>query len=157
MSIKTEVENFYISYSDMITLLLIFFVYLFSISEIDPVKLMKAAQSMKKELSGNQDEMVANSTSKMLEARIKLLESQIKETTSTYDKEKLEERKAKLQGGIAVIQVGAPSEVEMKKRKQLFQDALSSTKAALDEGVVAGAGMCLYTAQHHLKNTLEHD
>ena len=70
---------------------------------------------------------------------------QIKETTSDYDREKLEERLAKLAGGVAVIHVGAPSEAEMKSRKEAFDDAISSTKAAMAEGIVPGGGLVLIT------------
>jgi chaperonin GroEL len=68
---------------------------------------------------------------------------QIKETTSEYDREKLEERLAKLSGGVAVIRAGAPSEAEMKSRKEAFEDAISATKAAVAEGIVPGAGLAL--------------
>jgi chaperonin GroEL len=71
------------------------------------------------------------------------LRTQIKEATSDYDKEKLEERLAKLTGGVAVIRVGAPSEAEMKNRREAFEDAISSTKAAMAEGIVPGGGLAL--------------
>ena len=71
------------------------------------------------------------------------LRSQIKDTTSDYDREKLEERLAKLSGGVAVVRVGAPSEAEMKARKDAFDDAISSTKAAIAEGIVPGGGLAL--------------
>jgi chaperonin GroEL len=71
------------------------------------------------------------------------LRRQIKETTSQYDREKLEERLAKLSGGVAVIRAGAPSEAEMKSRKEAFEDAISATKAAVAEGIVPGAGLAL--------------
>ena len=71
------------------------------------------------------------------------LRRQIKETTSDYDREKLEERLAKLSGGVAVVRVGAPSESEMKARKDAFDDAISSTKAAIAEGIVPGGGLAL--------------
>jgi len=79
-------------------------------------------------------------------ARITQLRLQIKETTSDYDREKLQERLAKLVGGVAVIHVGAPSEVEMKNRKEAFEDAISATKAAIAEGIVPGAGLALLRA-----------
>ncbi len=75
--------------------------------------------------------------------RCQELRGQIKETTSDYDREKLEERLAKLAGGVAVIRVGAPSESEMKARKDAFEDAISSTKAAMAEGIVPGGGLAL--------------
>jgi chaperonin GroEL len=71
---------------------------------------------------------------------------QIEDTTSDYDREKLEERLAKLAGGVAVIRVGAPSEAEMKNRKDAFDDAIASTKAALAEGIVPGGGLALLRA-----------
>ena len=81
--------------------------------------------------------------SKDIEARVKQIEAEISTTTSSYDVEKLEERKAKLSGGVAVIRVGAPTEPEMKQKKQTFEDSLNSTKAALAEGVVPGGGVAL--------------
>ncbi len=75
--------------------------------------------------------------------RCEELRKQIKDTTSDYDREKLEERLAKLAGGVAVIHVGAPSEAELKNRKEAFDDAISSTKAAIAEGIVPGGGLAL--------------
>ena len=75
--------------------------------------------------------------------RCEELRGQIKDTTSDYDREKLEERLAKLAGGVAVIRVGAPSEAELKNRKEAFDDAISSTKAAIAEGIVPGGGLAL--------------
>ena len=83
---------------------------------------------------------------KEIKARILQLTAEIKRSTSEYDKEKLEERKAKLQGGVAVIKVGAPTESEMKKKKQMFEDSLNSTRAALEEGIVPGGGVTLLRA-----------
>jgi chaperonin GroEL len=71
------------------------------------------------------------------------LRRQIKDATSDYDREKLEERLAKLAGGVAVIRVGAPSEAELKSRKEAFDDAISATKAAIAEGIVPGGGLAL--------------
>lgn len=79
-------------------------------------------------------------------ARVKQLESEINASTSKYDTEKLEERKAKLSGGVAVIRVGAATEPELKQRKQLFEDSLSSTKAALEQGIVPGGGVAFLRA-----------
>ncbi len=78
--------------------------------------------------------------------RIKQIEGEIELTTNPYDKEKLEERKAKLSGGVAVIQVGAATEPDLKRKKQLFEGALAATKDALEEGVVAGGGIALVRA-----------
>jgi len=78
-----------------------------------------------------------------IEGRCKELRRQIEDTTSDYDREKLQERLAKLAGGVAVIRVGAPSEGELKNRKDAFDDAIASTKAAIAEGVVPGGGLAL--------------
>ena len=78
-----------------------------------------------------------------IEARIQMIRNELKKTTSDYDREKLEERLAKLSGGVAVIRVGAPSESEMKAKKDALDDAISSTKAAIAEGIVAGGGLAL--------------
>jgi chaperonin GroEL len=75
-----------------------------------------------------------------------MIKSQIEETTSDYDKEKLKERLAKMAGGVAVIHVGAPSEVEMKEKKHRVEDALNATRAAVEEGIVAGGGTALIRA-----------
>jgi chaperonin GroEL len=81
-----------------------------------------------------------------IEGRVQQLASQAEKTESSYDKEKLEERKAKLQGGVAVIRVGAATEAEMKQQKQVFEDSLNSTKAAISEGIVTGGGVALFKA-----------
>jgi chaperonin GroEL len=81
-----------------------------------------------------------------IQARITQIEAEIKLATSSYDKDKLEERKAKLAGGVAVIRIGAATETEMKKKKQAFQDSLNSTRAALAEGIVPGGGLALLQA-----------
>ena len=78
-----------------------------------------------------------------IDARIQQIRREIKETTSDYDKEKLEERLAKLSGGVAVIKVGAPTEAEMKSKKEALDDAISATKAAIAEGIVPGGGLAL--------------
>jgi chaperonin GroEL len=83
--------------------------------------------------------------------RIKQIKSQIETTTSDYDKEKLQERLAKLSGGIAVIKVGAPTEMEMKEKKDRVDDALSATKAAVEEGIVIGGGAALLRAAAAVK------
>ncbi|MGI6443749.1 MAG: chaperonin GroEL [Candidatus Dojkabacteria bacterium] len=84
---------------------------------------------------------------KNLEDRIKEIKAQIENTTSEYDKEKLQERLAKLAGGVAVIKVGAASEVEAKEKKMRIEDALNATRAAIEEGVVAGGGLALHNAK----------
>jgi chaperonin GroEL len=85
-------------------------------------------------------------TTEDVQARIIQIRQQIEETTSDYDREKLEERLAKLAGGVAVIDVGAATEVEMKERKARFEDALSATRAAVEEGIVTGGGIALLRA-----------
>jgi chaperonin GroEL len=81
-----------------------------------------------------------------IDGRCQELRKQIADTTSDYDREKLEERLAKLTGGVAVIRVGAPSEAEMKSRREAFDDAISATRAAIAEGIVPGAGLALLRA-----------
>src|SRR5690606_31693178 len=84
--------------------------------------------------------------SKSIEARVKQIRVQIEEATSDYDREKLQERVAKLAGGVAVIRVGAATEVEMKEKKARGEDALHATRAAVEEGVVPGGGVALVRA-----------
>jgi chaperonin GroEL len=84
---------------------------------------------------------------KEIKARIAQLKAQIEETTSDYDKEKLEERLAKLSGGVAVIRVGGGSEIEVKERKDRVDDALHATRAAVEEGIVPGGGVALLRAR----------
>ena len=81
-----------------------------------------------------------------IKARMSQIKAQIEDTTSDYDKEKLEERLAKLAGGVAVIKVGAATEVELKEKKHRIEDALSTTRAAVEEGLVAGGGVALLQA-----------
>jgi len=81
-----------------------------------------------------------------IDGRCQELRTQIADTKSDYDREKLEERLAKLSGGVAVIRVGAPSEAEMKSRHEAFDDAIHATRAAMAEGVVPGAGLALLRA-----------
>src|ERR1700722_3161678 len=82
-----------------------------------------------------------------IEARIGQIKAQIEETTSDYDREKLQERLAKLAGGVAVIRVGGATEVEVKEKKDRVEDALNATRAAVEEGVVAGGGVALLRAK----------
>jgi chaperonin GroEL len=87
-----------------------------------------------------------NGDKKEIEARIAQIKAQIETTTSDYDKEKLQERLAKLAGGVAVLYIGAPSEVEMKEKKDRVNDALSATRAAIEEGTVPGGGVAYIRA-----------
>src|SRR6187397_3590979 len=85
--------------------------------------------------------------SKDIEGRVKQIRAQVEETTSDYDREKLQERLAKLVGGVAVIKVGAATETEMKEKKARVEDAMHATKAAVEEGIVPGGGVALLRAQ----------
>ena len=86
-----------------------------------------------------------------IKARVNQIKSQIESTTSDYDREKLQERLAKLAGGVAVLYVGAASEIEMKEKKDRVDDALNATRAAVEEGIVAGGGVALVRAQKTLE------
>jgi chaperonin GroEL len=87
-----------------------------------------------------------------IKGRVESIRQQIEEATSDYDKEKLQERVAKLSGGVAVIKVGASTEIEMKEKKARVEDALHATRAAVEEGVVPGGGVALVRAQKALLN-----
>jgi len=82
-----------------------------------------------------------------IDARIRQIKAQVEETTSDYDKEKLQERLAKLAGGVAVIRVGGATEIEVKERKDRIDDALNATRAAVEEGIVPGGGVALLRAK----------
>jgi chaperonin GroEL len=86
-------------------------------------------------------------TAKAIEGRVKQIRTQIEETTSDYDREKLQERLAKIVGGVAVVKVGAATETEMKEKKARVEDAMHATKAAVEEGIVPGGGVALLRAQ----------
>jgi chaperonin GroEL len=88
----------------------------------------------------------------VIKGRVEQLRREIKKTTSDYDKEKLEERLAKLAGGVALIRVGAPSEAEMKAKKDALDDAISATKAAVAEGIVPGGGLALLRCVHDVED-----
>jgi len=91
-----------------------------------------------------------NGDQKSIEARVKQIRTQIEEATSDYDREKLQERVAKLAGGVALVKVGAATEVEMKEKKARVEDALHATRAAVEEGIVAGGGVALIRARSSL-------
>jgi chaperonin GroEL len=91
-------------------------------------------------------------TSKAIEGRVKQLRAQVEDTTSDYDREKLQERLAKLVGGVAIIKVGAATETEMKEKKARVEDAMHATKAAVEEGIVPGGGVALLRASKVLAN-----
>ncbi len=88
-----------------------------------------------------------------IEKRIKQIKAQLEKTESEFDKEKLQERLAKLSGGVAVIKVGAATEVEMKEKKFRIEDAVSATKAAIEEGIVSGGGVALFEAAKEIKSS----
>ena len=90
-----------------------------------------------------------------IEARVAQIRNQIEVTTSDFDREKLQERLAKLAGGVAVLKVGAATEIEMKEKKLRIEDALAATKAAVEEGIVAGGGVALVNAISAVKETVE--
>ena len=92
-----------------------------------------------------------------IKGRVAQIRQQIEESTSDYDKEKLQERVAKLAGGVAVIKVGAATEVEMKEKKDRVDDALHATRAAVEEGIVAGGGVALVRAATKVAATLKGD
>ena len=94
-------------------------------------------------------------THEQIEARCNEIRHQVAESTSDYDKAKLEERLARLSGGVAVIKVGAPSEAELKNRKEAFEDAISATKAAAAEGIVPGGGLALLRAVDAVTHEVE--
>ncbi|MBQ9540812.1 chaperonin GroEL [Ruminococcus sp.] len=93
--------------------------------------------------------------SENIKARIQQIKGQIETTTSDFDREKLQERLAKLSGGVAVIKVGAATEVEMKEKKMRIEDALAATKAAVEEGIVAGGGTALINAMPEVKTLVD--
>src|SRR5690606_6611011 len=108
-----------------------------------------------KKVSINKDETTivdGAGEKKDIEARCNQIRAQIEETTSDYDREKLQERLAKLAGGVAVIRVGGATEVEVKERKDRVEDALNATRAAVEEGIVAGGGAALLYATKVLDN-----
>ena len=99
--------------------------------------------------------VVGNETKEAVQDRVRLIRKQIEASDSEYDKEKLQERVAKLSGGVALIEVGAASEVELKERKLRIEDALNATRAANEEGIVPGGGVELLRVQQELENKLE--
>ncbi len=93
-----------------------------------------------------------NGSDKDIKGRINEIKAQIEKTTSDYDKEKLQERLAKLAGGVAIIRVGAATETELKEKKHRVEDALSATRAAVEEGIVPGGGVALLNVISALDN-----
>jgi len=115
--------------------------------KLDAVKLEDLGQARKITVDKDNTTIVDGAGKKdAVEGRVKTIRAQIAETTSDYDREKLQERLAKLHGGVAVINVGAASEVEMKEKKARVDDALNATRAAVEEGIVPGGGTALLRA-----------
>jgi chaperonin GroEL len=120
---------------------------------LEKASLDDLGQAKKVQLTKDETTIIDGAGSKQdIEARVKQIRQQIEETTSDYDREKLQERVAKLAGGVAVIKVGAATEVEMKEKKARVEDALHATKAAVEEGVVPGGGVALVRTLDKLKD-----
>jgi chaperonin GroEL len=128
-----------------------------AISEDLGIKLENVTLNMlgraKKVMIDKENTTIVNGAGKKadIEARVAQIKAQIEETTSDYDREKLQERLAKLAGGVAVIRVGGATEVEVKERKDRVDDAMHATRAAVEEGIVPGGGVALLRAAEHLK------
>jgi chaperonin GroEL len=121
------------------------------------IKLDKVTINMlgraKKVMIDKENTTIVNGAGKKadIEARVSQIKAQIEETTSDYDKEKLQERLAKLAGGVAVIRVGGATEIEVKERKDRVDDAMHATRAAVEEGILPGGGVALLRAVEALK------
>jgi chaperonin GroEL len=125
---------------------------------LDKVTLADLGQAKRVEVGKENTIIIDGSgTAGDIEARVKQIRVQIEEATSDYDREKLQERVAKLAGGVAVIKVGAATEVEMKEKKARVEDALHATRAAVEEGIVAGGGVALLRARQAAGNTIKGD
>ncbi|MCK1493324.1 chaperonin GroEL, partial [Bradyrhizobium sp. 180] len=128
-----------------------------AISEDLGIKLENVTLNMlgraKKVMIDKENTTIVNGAGKKadIEARVAQIKAQIEETTSDYDREKLQERLAKLAGGVAVIRVGGATEVEVKERKDRVDDAMHATRAAVEEGIVPGGGVALLRASEQLK------
>uniref|UniRef100_UPI0025CC79EC chaperonin GroEL n=1 Tax=Sphaerotilus sp. TaxID=2093942 RepID=UPI0025CC79EC len=115
---------------------------------LDKVTLADLGQAKRVEVGKENTILIdGHGTADIIEARVKQIRIQIEEASSDYDREKLQERVAKLAGGVAVIKVGAATEVEMKEKKARVEDALHATRAAVEEGIVAGGGVALLRAR----------
>ena len=121
--------------------------------QLDKAKLTDLGRAKRVEIHKENTTIIDGAGDKgKIKARVKTIQQQIEETTSDYDKEKLQERVAKLAGGVAVIRVGAATEVEMKEKKDRVDDALHATRAAVEEGIVPGGGVALLRARSTLKD-----
>jgi len=122
--------------------------------KLEDVKLAQLGRAKRVVVDKDNTTLIGGAGSKRdIDSRIQMIRREIEHATSDYDREKLEERLAKLSGGVAVIRVGAPSESEMKAKKEALDDAISSTKAALAEGIVPGGGLALLRASRALRIT----
>jgi chaperonin GroEL len=120
--------------------------------KLESIKLEDLGQAKKITIDKDNTTVIEGAgDSAAIEARVKQLRAQVEDTTSDYDREKLQERLAKLVGGVAVIKVGAATETEMKEKKARVEDAMHATKAAVEEGIVAGGGVALLRAAAVLK------
>ncbi len=116
--------------------------------KLEDVQLSQLGRAKRVVVNKDDTTIIGGSGSKReIDGRIQMIRKELEESTSDYDREKLEERLAKLSGGVAVIRVGAPSESEMKAKKEALDDAISSTKAAVAEGIVPGGGLALLRAR----------
>ena len=109
-------------------------------------------------VTANKDETTVvegHGSEENIQNRIRQIRAQIEETTSEFDREKLQERMAKLSGGVAIIKVGGATEVELKEKKNRVEDALSATRAAVEEGIVPGGGVALVRTQKALEDLME--
>ena len=123
--------------------------------KLEDTKLEQLGQCGRVEISKDTTIVIdGNGLAADITARVATIKTQIENATSDYDKEKLQERLAKLSGGVAVIKVGAATEVEMKEKKDRVDDALHATKAAVEEGIVAGGGVALVRAKSVIENLL---
>jgi chaperonin GroEL len=121
--------------------------------KLDNLKLEDLGKAKKVTIDKDNTTIVEGAgTAAAIEGRVKQLRAQVEDTTSDYDREKLQERLAKLVGGVAVIKVGAATETEMKEKKARVEDAMHATKAAVEEGIVAGGGVALLRASRVLAN-----
>src|SRR6478672_4461289 len=120
--------------------------------KIDTAKLESLGKARRITITKDNTTIVAEGNEAQVKARCEQIRRQLDETDSSYDKEKLQERLAKLSGGVAVIKVGAATETEMKDRKLRLEDAINATKAAVEEGIVPGGGVALLNAQSALDN-----
>lgn len=116
-------------------------------SKLEDVKIEDLGQAVKITIDKDNTTIVdGNGSDAEMQGRVKLIRTQVEETSSDYDKEKLQERLAKLVGGVAIIKVGAATETEMKEKKARVEDAMNATRAAVEEGIVAGGGVALVRA-----------